>query len=270
LLKTNRIYWAYDDGAWWRPTPYKDARVIVPKYKKSGANIKEDMFKLAKKFAKDHESKKFYIAMSGGIDSELVADTFVQLNIPFTAITLNLFDQNYNDTSYAKVYCRSMNIEHKIINLDYKQFLTKVVPKAIKYGQFTNSLSQVALTVLIDYVSKDDIIIFSGHNPDFTRNGVGWYEDSPNLVKYAINTRKNFFTFTSLEPIFIHYLKNYAAYEPGQKDNAFIYKEYPDLIVRPKQTGWEKLGKLLRYKFYLLPRPVREDGMKGQVFLTWK
>ena len=67
-------------------------------------------------------------------------------------------------------------------------------------------LSQTCL----NHVAPEEILIFSGHNPDFhTKIGIGWQEDSPNMVKYAKNANKNFFTFTSLEPIFCHYAANF-------------------------------------------------------------
>ena len=82
--------------------------------------------------------------------------------------------------------------------------------------------------------------MFSGHNPDFHDTvGIGWQEDSPNMVKYAINHRKHFFTFTSLEPIFCWYAAHYDAKQAGNKDSGFIYREYPELKQRPKLTGWE-------------------------------
>jgi hypothetical protein len=59
------------------------------------------------------------------------------------------------------------------------------------------------------------------------------------MVKYAINTDKKFMTFTSLEPVFVHYTKNYDPTQPGEKDNMFLYEQYPHLKERKKMTGWE-------------------------------
>jgi hypothetical protein len=46
-------------------------------------------------------------------------------------------------------------------------------------------------------------------------------------------------TFTSLEPVFVHYTKNYDPTQPGEKDNMFLYEQYPHLKERKKMTGWE-------------------------------
>ena len=38
-------------------------------------------------------------------------------------------------------------------------------------------------TIDKETLSEDDIVIFSGHNPDFHPEiGPGWWEDSPNIV----------------------------------------------------------------------------------------
>lgn len=271
MLELNRVYWEYDNGDWWRPTPYRDAFVNIPRYRRYGPSIRHDLFTLAEKFAERYSKYKIYIAMSGGIDSEITAETFYQLGIPFEAISLNLFGgKNIYDLLYVKEFCEKRQIKYTFLDLDIKTFIDEVIPKAVRFGQFTNSLSQVALTYLFEVMNQRDIIIFSGHNPDFCRLGVGWWEDSPNLVKYAINTDNNFFTFTSLEPIFMHYLLNYDPTQPGDKDNSFIYSCYPNLKRRTKRTGWEVLQHLLIHK-NLLERPILPDGTKGgQVFLTWK
>ena len=67
--------------------------------------------------------------------------------------------------------------------------LRQTIPDAIEHGQFTHSYSQIALTNLFNHIDREkEILIFSGHNPDFHRQiGIGWWEDSPNIVKYAIS-----------------------------------------------------------------------------------
>jgi hypothetical protein len=284
MLELNRVYWEYDEGDWWRPTPYREAFVNVPRYKSYGPTIRHDLFTLVEKFAERYRKYNFYIALSGGIDSEITAETFYQLGIPFEAVTLRLFGgKNDYELLYVNEFCKNRSIKSTIIDLDLKTFKDEVIPKATRYGQFTHSLSQIALTYLFEAMTDKDILIYSGHNPDIGKFGVGWLEDSPNMVKYAINIDKNFFTFTSLEPIFMHYLLNYDPSQPGDKDNKFIYDCYPNLKRRTKRTGWEVLGDVVSECDPLLVRPTRPDDIKQisnkrvpylekdwQVFLTWK
>lgn len=250
-LSLNRVYWEYvQNKSWRRPVngylgssqvPSIGVRVTVPPYKRKGESIKSDLTVLVKQFAQKYKDYKYVLALSGGIDSEITAETFYELGIPFRALTQSLFDgTNKHDTMYAVKYCKDRSITHHVLNLSYDKMLEAVIPDAVKHGQFTHSYSQIALTNLFKYVKDDEILVFSGHNPDFHRGlGVGWWEDSPNIVKYAINTNNRFFTFTSLEPIFCHYAQNFDGNQPGDKDNDFLYLAYPQLRRRVKMTGWE-------------------------------
>jgi len=246
MLECNRVYWKYDDGSWWRPQTHPwgkitdGVKVSVPEYKKRTNSFKHDLESLVTQFHRFHKGD-YVITMSGGIDSEVTAQAFYNQGIKFRVIILSLFDRiNSGDIIWAVKWCKDRDIEYKIVTLTFDRFLTETIQQAIECGQFIRSYSQMALTHLFDYISLEEILIFSGHNPDFYENiGIGWQEDSPNMVKYAINVRKRFFTFTSLEPIFCWYAAHYDQNLAGNKNCDFIYKEYKNLKQRPKLTGWE-------------------------------
>ena len=278
-ISINRTFWKYTQtNTYMRPTknyycheeiPSLGSYICVPPYKSHGKSIKEDYFSLVQQFAKKYKNYKFVLGMSGGIDSEVCAETFYQLHIPFRVLSLRLFNgQNDFDLIYSAKYCKDRKIDHKIIPLSYDKLIRNVLPKAVKYGQFTHSISQVALTYLFEFIGDNEILINSGHNPDYYPNlGLGWWEDSPNYVKYAINTNKKFMTFTSLEPIFCHYAKNHDPAQPGEKDNTFLYNSYDNLSYRIKYTGWEKSLKELDMSAELLRK---ECKYAYQTFLTWR
>jgi len=278
-ISINRTYWKYTQtNTFMRPLrgyychhkiPSLGSYVTVPPYKNHGKDIREDYFELVKQFANKYKSYKFVLGMSGGIDSEVCAETFYQLNIPFRVVSLRLFkDHNDFDLVYAAKFCKDRKIEHKIIPLSFDKLIKDVIPKAVKYGQFTHAISQTALTYLFEFIGDNEILINSGHNPDHYRGlGLGWWEDSPNYVKYAINTNKKFMTFTSLEPIFCHYVKNYDANQPGEKDNTFLYESFDNLPIRIKYTGWEKSGDELHEGSEYLRKECR---YAFQTFLTWR
>jgi hypothetical protein len=277
-LSLNRVYWEYtQNNSYLRPDKFISSQTIpsigvratVPVYNRRGTSFHNDLTILVKEFAKKYNSKyRFVLALSGGIDSEVTAETFYQLGIPFRAVSQQLFDgTNNHDIVCAVKYCKDRNITHKVINLSMDRMLDKIIPEGVKHGQFTHSYSQIALTNLFYYVEEDEILIFSGHNPDFHHEiGIGWWEDSPNIIKYAISTNKLFFTFTSLEPIFCHYAANYDGSQPGDKDNTFLYNAFPHLRLRIKQTGWEKNNKIIPD----LEDAIREQAAyKYQSFITW-
>ena len=278
-LSLNRIYWEYRQNRnFLRPEkgykgneiiPSIGARITTDIYSRRGSSFKKDLESLVDSFGKLYSTKyNIFLALSGGIDSEITAEAFYRAGIPFTGISLRLFNGiNDFDLIYAAKYCKDRNIPHRIIKISLEEYLEKTILNAVKYGQFTHAYSQVALTKLLDITTNIDLVIFSGHNPDFhSEIGPGWWEDSPNLVKYAINTKKNFFTFTSLEPIFCHYAKNYDASQPGEKDNDFLYECYPNLVKRIKYTGWEKRHHLLKE---ITEKLYTTHSYRYQTFLTW-
>ena len=278
-LSLNRVYWEYTQNrSYLRPTknylcantiPCLSVRATVPLYKRRSKNFKDDLVALAKAFAKKYPNYKYVLALSGGIDSEVTAEAFYELGIPYRAVIQRLFGGiNDHDTIFAIKYCQERNIPFKVVELELNDLVQKVIPEAIKHGQFTHSYSQIALTNLFNYIDRSsEILIFSGHNPDFHRQiGAGWWEDSPNIVKYAIAKDFKFFTFTSLEPIFCHYAANFDEQQPGDKDNKFLYEAFPQLKPRIKMTGWEKSDNL---------RDILEDRIRSvadysyQSFITW-
>tara|TARA_Y100001963_G_scaffold65907_1_gene91833 strand:- start:35790 stop:36752 length:963 start_codon:yes stop_codon:yes gene_type:complete len=278
-LSLNRVYWEYaQTKSYMRPLkgyyghefiPSLGVYVTAPHYKKHSKTIREDYFYIVENFVKKYKDYEFVLGLSGGIDSEVCAETFYQLGIPFTALSLRLFNgKNDFDLVYAAKYCVDRKIKHKVIPLSFDKLVEQVLPKAVKYGQFTNSISQVALTYLFEFIKPNQILINSGHNPDFHPEiGLGWWEDSPNYVKYAINTKNKFITFTSLEPIFCHYAKNHDLTQPGEKDNTFLYASYDNLPERIKRTGWENSNRLMIEGTDLLREECR---LAYQSFITWK
>lgn len=277
-LSLNRTYWIYEkNNSIWRPDDFdwdfagmhRGVKVSVPEYSKRSSSLLGDMQTLVKKFHARYRGE-YVITMSGGIDSELVAETFYQLNIPFRVVIQRLLKgMNDIDIMYAVKFCKQRSIPYTIIGLGFDKLVKDVIPDACTYGQFSASYSQMALTNLFRYIKDEEIIIFSGHNPDFDSYiGIGWNEDSPNLVKYAIAKKKKFFTFTSLEPIFMHYAANYDPKQPGLKDNDFIYNEYPQLPRRKKLTGWEHVDKNKQYD--IIETVNRYSKTLFTPFISWQ
>ena len=279
-LSLNRVYWEYvQNHSYLRPPhnylcssliPCIGVRATVPVYKRRGKKFKNDLVHLVKAFAQKYEGYKYVISMSGGIDSEITAEVFYELGIPFRVLIQRLFKgANDYDIIFAVKYCQDRKIPFKIVDLSLEKLKKEIIPDAIKHGQFTHSYSQIALCNLFNYIDRqDDILINSGHNPDFHRGiGIGWWEDSPNIIKYAIAKHCKFFTFTSLEPIFCHYAANFDGDQPGDKNNEFLYEAFPHLKRRIKMTGWEKSDNLVGE----LTNRIREvSNFSYQSFITWE
>jgi hypothetical protein len=76
---------------------------------------------------KEHKNKNLLIPMSGGIDSECVAEAALDAKVPFTAATMRyIVDGQYMndyDTKYAFDFCRKHNIAHEVLDLNLNDFL---------------------------------------------------------------------------------------------------------------------------------------------------
>jgi hypothetical protein len=68
-------------------------------------------------------TKPIYVAMSGGLDSELVARILLQERIPFTPLIAQ-FEKDYNkeDIAYAFDFCRAHNLTPEVMKIDIQAF----------------------------------------------------------------------------------------------------------------------------------------------------
>jgi hypothetical protein len=66
------------------------------------------------------------VLYSGGLDSECVIQTCLDLNIPVEAFTLRLLirgiELNQSDVFYAKRFCSAHSVKHNIVDLDIDKF----------------------------------------------------------------------------------------------------------------------------------------------------
>ena len=92
-LSLNRVYWEYVQNKSYcdltkliyalSDTLSIGVRATVPEYKRRSKSFHSDLTLLVKAFAKKYKDYNFILAMSGGIDSEVTAETFYQLRFHF-------------------------------------------------------------------------------------------------------------------------------------------------------------------------------------------
>lgn len=79
--------------------------------------------------------KPLFVCLSGGIDGEVAARTFLQEGIKFTALSLrHIAGTNDHDVSYAKKFCNFYNVPHLVVDFDISDFITNKIPKYIEQG----------------------------------------------------------------------------------------------------------------------------------------
>ena len=98
-------------------------------------------------------SRPLYLSLSGGLDSEVIADTFVRNRIPFVPIILCVDDVNSAESQYAESWCRRHNIDPLIKNLTIVEY-TDIIKKYLPVLRDTHQTGITAFLYLADFVQQ--------------------------------------------------------------------------------------------------------------------
>jgi asparagine synthetase B (glutamine-hydrolysing) len=143
--------------------------------KRKAAKI-ESFDAICDKTAKDIASKHndLYLALSGGADSEHVANVLHRNNIPFTPIVMTLLETETPETNFAIKWCKHRNIEPLRIHFDHEILLNGVYRKKIIEAR-SRLLIGVTPLLVLDEIEKRGGKMISGmqveYHPDEQFNG---------------------------------------------------------------------------------------------------
>lgn len=86
-------------------------------------NFREECVRTARAIAEGTD-RPIWVALSGGIDSEVIARCFRELGCDFRAFTVR-FDggRNAHDIAYAADYCAANGVPQKVVDLDIGEFM---------------------------------------------------------------------------------------------------------------------------------------------------
>lgn len=119
--------------------------------------------------------RKLFVSMSGGCDSETVANTFFQLKIPFTPIIHETYylglEAYYADTWWAKRWCKSAGLTPIIKKSTFPEMFAENKPIADKLK--ARKLYPIQNVVLAEYAKSQDAMLV---------NGQGFIEYYPDLT----------------------------------------------------------------------------------------
>jgi len=213
---------------------------------------------------------RIYLFSSGGIDSEIIGNEFLDIGRDFEVITLSLSDNNNNnnkhDIIYANKWCRKHNVKQHIKQINVNHFCENDIPKYVNNG-FVGSHSiyrylQIYMLELAEEMNGHAVLggreygLYLNENKEpGTLNGI-WYNTG---IDYCSKYNKQHYPAFYLQnpEIFASYLKlplvNYLfehiEYLANTDGNTSLEKimEYnrifPNLEPRQKADGFETIGR---------------------------
>lgn len=142
------------------PYPDRDFEItLAPKEKSKIISFSDAADNVAVDIANNFTN--IYLAMSGGIDSEYVAEVFKKLNISFTPIIFELEDLNYLDIWHAHRWCEINEIKPEVVKFNLKEY-TEVILKNLKDFYTRTPGGTSVLRILSDYVKNKNGVLVTG------------------------------------------------------------------------------------------------------------
>lgn len=97
--------------------------IFLKLYEFERTTFQDSANKLAKQLTEEYDN--LYLAYSGGMDSEFVLKTFLDLGLPIKPVILST-PFNRMESKFAFEFCTERNITPEIITLDKKQFIQEM------------------------------------------------------------------------------------------------------------------------------------------------
>jgi len=212
---------------------------------------------MSKQDAIDHTVNKLtenysnlYVCLSGGIDSEFVANCLLERNVPFTPV---IVDYTYNGAEvwYAYYWCYRNKITPKVFNLTSTQAI-HLVPQLIKKNPGSSFMSALEFLIITNLESRSTTITGDAH--PFDRISASKDKLMENISiemdfnSYDFNQHKQSVQFISFTPeLFVNLASNMDYSKPAQ----IAMAEYYNVIPRSKISILESvaLDSVLMAKF---------------------
>jgi len=250
--------------AYLRPT----APCTVVPWETAARNVAEDIYST---------HKNIYVAMSGGIDSEFIARTFLELGIPFQPIIFKVSDLNALDIWWAEKWCRDNGVVPVIVEASVSDWVSRIVKISKDFcGRFGSGSATISF--VHDYVLErgGDLVTGAGfleyfpdenldymqtnfkdssmHNSDGTpKNGYLLHE--PDMIQKIMYPSAPF-NFLSWNPEIV---LSYVYHRDMTLDSAANKAKIMNCLPRPKNIGVPNCF------FMLHPRARKWVGIKNNI-----
>lgn len=278
--ENNWYSWSYDDMLFGRQTSTAKFNTNFGRHDSHVSSFKDELLNAARSTI-DHCDSTPVILFSGGIDSEIMLRAFLEIGAnPEILIARYENDYNIYDVSYAVTVCSILNVPYKILDFNLQKFYENDAERMSELSQIDRPRA-LPYCKLLELVDGFPIMGASDLSPwrtddNYNHTGtwmmrcwehdIGWSKflrqiDKPGVAEWFKWTPGLVISY--LNTAWFNNLVNDKYYgKLGSNSTKIIgYREaYPDLIVRTKQTGFEKITtitnefeKFLETKYQGLP-----------------
>ena len=257
----NWYSWSYNGNKFSRSTSIDDVFSTEFNVTSVSANsFKYELLSAARDILDHYQGLSPCIFFSGGVDSDIVLRTFVELGAkPKVYIVRYENDYNIYDVSYAITVCSMLGVDYKIIDFNLKKFYENDAELISENAQVDRAMALPQLKFM-DYV--DGLPIYSASDPSWTRlnddystkgqwvmrcweHDIGWsnyalFKNRPAVMEFFKWSPSLLMAWNKTE--WLKKLTNDQYYGKLGTSSTKIngYREaYPDLIERRKKTGFE-------------------------------
>lgn len=223
---------------------------------------------VAAKKIKTNINKKITVLFSGGIDSEVTLRSFQQAQVEFDIAILRFKnDFNVHDIAYAVMVCEQLNLKYKIYDLDIEKFWATTgfeIAKKTKCPcpQLVTTMHLCSLVEGVPVISSGECLLVKDVPQDYIPGKseylkskwflwekekiAGFYryfitQNTPGVPAFFQYTPELIYSFLK-DPIVQDLVSDQISGKLSTESSKFrIYKQYFDIIERPKYSGFEKI-----------------------------
>lgn len=225
---------------------------------------RDELAEAARSIANEAGSRPLWLCSSGGIDSEVMCQIFLDLGIHFSVLTLRHTQlTNQHDIQFAEEWCRLHGVPQKIVDIDMEEFINIDVFRYAQEGYITGNIFryfQIRLLEIVDSMGGYAVLgggeqLYRANQeiPDIFLNfDIGYIVPlewcrrnkkvhEPYFYFHTPEILRSFLNIPVVEYAVAHraLFRNYS--------NAFVFKrfvmqsEFPNLKPRKKFNGFENV-----------------------------
>jgi hypothetical protein len=175
--------------------------------------------------------RPLYLALSGGMDSELTARILLKNKIPFTPVILKIADLNALETWYAEYWCSKNKIAPVILHYSVDEFAQAMMRLSPKLQQIKNCY-QTPTLLIYEYAQQfGGSCIYSGGDINLDPDCKKFYCHSLDFISNLVDPGLHPTSFFMYTPeIALSYINQFDTEQDEQYNKINFYQVLP----RPK------------------------------------